>query len=211
MEFEKNKQFRLAGREFAEKADKLASVLEIAIVGSVAGDDPYPGDIDLAVIVKNLGELPAIAKYARQMSRYYYGWEVFLFDEELSHLGRVCNRKKCPGQSLDCSAAGCGLPPHLQVVPGFEYDEKVFFRSPFEIVWSESGRNRFLARKEKLGIDGSKSYPVLEDMELKCALCGKRFIFEGGERKFFQKRGFRPPRRCPECRARMQGIDPDIP
>jgi hypothetical protein len=198
----------MAGREFAEKAKKLPSVLEISIVGSVAGNDPYPNDLDVVLIARNLEDLPTLAKQARQMSSRYHSWEVFLFNEELSHLGRVCHRKKCPGQSLDCSPPGCGRPPHLRVVPEFEYDEKMFFQSPFEILWSDSDKNRFLTWKEKLGITGSKPYPVLEDLELKCVLCGKKFIFDGGERKFFQKCGFKPPRHCPECRARRQGIDP---
>ena len=200
----------MAGLEFAEKAQKLPSILEIAIVSSVAGNDPYPNDLDLVLIASNLDELSIIAKFARQMSSHYHSWEVFLFNVELSHLGRICHRKKCPGQSLDCSAPGCGRPPHLRVVPEFEYDEKMFFQSPFEILWSDSGKNRFLAGKDKLGITGSKPYPVLEDLELKCVLCGRKFIFDGGERKFFQKRGFTPPKRCPDCRARMQGIDPDM-
>jgi hypothetical protein len=60
-----NKSLRVAVKEFAEKANKLSSILEIAIVGSVAGDDPYPNDLDLAAIVRNLDEIATIAKYAR--------------------------------------------------------------------------------------------------------------------------------------------------
>ena len=96
----KNEILRVAANEFAEKVHKLSSLLEIAIIGSVAGDDPYPNDLDLVIIIRNLEEITTIAKYARQMSRHYHGWEVFLFDEDVSPLGRICHRKKCPGNRL---------------------------------------------------------------------------------------------------------------
>ena len=41
----KNQILREAADEFTKKASALSSVLEIAIVGSVAGDDPYPNDL----------------------------------------------------------------------------------------------------------------------------------------------------------------------
>ena len=73
----KNELLRVAANEFAEKVHKLSSPLEIAIIGSVAGDDPYPNDLDLVIIIRDLKEIATIAKYARQMSRHYHGWEVF--------------------------------------------------------------------------------------------------------------------------------------
>jgi len=73
------------------------------MVGSVDGDDPYSNDLDLALILRNLDEIATIARYARQMSSYHHAWEVFLFDKNLSPLGRICHRRECPGQSVDCS------------------------------------------------------------------------------------------------------------
>ncbi|MGC8817529.1 MAG: nucleotidyltransferase domain-containing protein [Candidatus Hadarchaeum sp.] len=70
----KNENLRAAAREFAEKARELSSVLEIAIVGSVAGGDPYPNDLDLAVVVRDLDEIETLAMYARQISGHYHGW-----------------------------------------------------------------------------------------------------------------------------------------
>ena len=61
----KNQILRTAADEFAKKVSKLSSPLEIAIVGSVSGSDPYPNDLDLALIVDNLDEIVEIAKYAR--------------------------------------------------------------------------------------------------------------------------------------------------
>jgi len=69
----KNKILRVIVNEFTEKIHKLSSPLEITIIGSVAGDNPYPNDIDLAIIIHNFEEIKIIEKYARQMSRYYHG------------------------------------------------------------------------------------------------------------------------------------------
>ncbi len=203
----KNENLRVAAEEFAEKAQKLLSALEIAIVGSVAGDDPHPNDLDLVIIVRNLDEIAIIAKYARQMSKHYHGWEVFLFDEGLMPLGRVCHRRECPGQSIDCSVPGCGQPPYLRVDPEFEYDEKMFFKSPIDVLWTSFSMSRLLARKDELGIVESRRYPVL-DIEIECILCGKTFVFTGSEQKWYQKRGLSRPKRCHDCRERtcMEGL-----
>ena len=68
----KNYVLRVAAGEFVSKVRKaVSSPLEIATVGSVAGGDPYPDDLDLAIIISNTGEIATIAKYARQMSRHY--------------------------------------------------------------------------------------------------------------------------------------------
>lgn len=42
--------------------------------------------------------------------------------------------------------------------------------------------------------------PILEDITIECVSCGKPFIWTTGEQKFFQKMGFKSPRRCPICR-----------
>jgi DNA-directed RNA polymerase subunit RPC12/RpoP len=198
-----NETLRVAAEEFAEKAQKLSSALKIAIVGPVAGNDLYPNDLDLVIIVCNLGEIATIAKYARQMSRHYHGWEVFLFGERLKSLGRICHRRECPGQSIGCSVLGCSQLPHLRVDPEFEYDEKVFLKSPIDVIWTSFSISRLLARKDELDIVESRRYPVLEDIEIKCILCGKRFVFTGEEQKWYQKRGLSQPKRCPDCRERM--------
>ena len=204
----KNEILRVAANECAEKTPKLSSLLEIAIIGSVAGNDPYPNDLDLVIIIRNLEEITTIAKYARQMSRHYHGWEVFLFDENVSIIGRICHRRKCPGQSVDCSVPGCGQPPHLRVHSDFKYQEKIFFNSPIDVLWTSFKRSRLLERKEELGITESRRYPVLEDIKIKCVLCGKIFLFNASEQKWYKKQGFSPPKRCPDCieRERIKGL-----
>jgi len=204
----KNEILRVAANEFAEKTHKLSSPLEIAIIGSVAGDDPYPNDLDLVIIIRNLEEITTIAKYARQMSRYYHGWEVFLFDENVSLIGRICYRRKCPGQSVDCSVSGCGQPPHLRVYSDFKYQEKIFFNSPIGVLWTSFKTSRLLEHKDGLGIAESRRYPVLEDIKIKCVLCGKIFLFTASEQKWYKKQGFSPPKRCPDCieQERIKGL-----
>ena len=204
----KNEILRVAANEFAGKLYKLSSPLEIAITGSVAGDDPYPNDLDLVIIIRNLKEITTIAKYARQMSRHYHGWEVFLFDEDVSLLGRICHRRKCPGQSVDCSVPGCGQPPHLRVHPDFEYNEEIFLNSPINVLWTSFKRSHLLERKDELGIDESRIYPGLEDIKIKCILCGKIFLFTASEQKWYKKRGLSLPKRCPNCieQERIKGL-----
>lgn len=204
----KNEKLRTAAGEFSGKASKLSTVLEIAIVGSVAGNDPYPNNLDLAVITRNLDEIKTIAKYARQISRHYPDWEVFVFSEKLAFLGFICFRKQCPGQSIDCAVPGCGEPPHRMVIPGFKYKEKTFFSSPIDILYTSYKASRFLWHKKELGITESREYPVLEDIELRCINCGETFIFSAQEQKIFQKRGFHPPKRCPDCieQERIEGL-----
>ena len=204
----KNEILRVAANEFAEKIYELSSPLEIAIMGSVAGDDPYPNDLDLVIIIRNLKEITTIAKYARQMSRHCHSWEVFLFDEDVSPLGRICHRRKCPGQSVDCSVPGCGQPPHLRVHPDFEYNEEMFLTSPINILWTSFKRSRLLERKDELGIVESRRYPELEDIKIKCILCGKMFLFPAIEQKWYRKRGLSLPKRCPNCieQERIKGL-----
>lgn len=204
----KNKTLRTAAGEFFGKASKLSTVLEIAIVGSVAGNDPYPNNLDLAVIIRNLDELKTIAKYARQISSRYHDWEVFLFDEGLSMLGFVCFRKKCPVQSMDCTIKGCGKPPHLMAIPGFKYREKTFLSSPIDILYKSYEKSRFLKRKSELGINKSRVYPALEDIEINCMICGETYVFAGGEQKWYLKRDLNPPKRCPDCiqQEHMEGL-----
>lgn len=42
------------------------------------------------------------------------------------------------------------------------------------------------------------------DTSLSCRECGAQFMFTTEEQEFFASRGFRPPVRCPECRAKKR-------
>ncbi|MBI4649827.1 hypothetical protein HY745_00715, partial [Candidatus Desantisbacteria bacterium] len=130
----KNEILKVAAKEFAEKAKKISNIFEIAIVGSVAGNDPYPNDLDIAIVISNLNEIKTLAKYARQMSRHNPSWDVFLFNENLKTIGRLCHRRECPSTSVDCSVPGCGETPHIRMHPDFEYNEMTFFSSPIDVL-----------------------------------------------------------------------------
>ncbi|MGC8817528.1 MAG: zinc-ribbon domain containing protein [Candidatus Hadarchaeum sp.] len=92
--------------------------------------------------------------------------------------------------------------------PKFKYDEKVFLKSPIDLLWTRLDISCLLARKAELGIVELQRYPVLKDIEIECIVCGKTFVFSGGEQKWYRKLGFSPPKRCPECRERecMEGL-----
>ena len=44
------------------------------------------------------------------------------------------------------------------------------------------------------------------DRRLSCKDCGIEFLFEIGEQKFYKKRGYPPPKRCPACRKRHKAL-----
>lgn len=125
-----------------------------------------------------------------------------------SPLEIAINSRKCPGQSVDCSVPGCGQPPHLRVHSDFKYQEKIFFKSPIDVLWTSFERSRLLERKDELGIAESRRYSILEDIKIKCVLCSKIFLFTASEQKWYKKQGFDPPKRCPDCieKERIKGL-----
>lgn len=40
----------------------------------------------------------------------------------------------------------------------------------------------------------------MEDVKIKCRDCGKSFVFSTTEQKFYEEKGFVPPKRCKSCR-----------
>ena len=196
---DRNALFRKAAGEFAEKAKGLSSILEVALFGSVAGNDPYPYDLDIVVIIRDIEDIDSIAKFSRQISKYNHAWEVFVLDRKLTYLGRICHRRECPVKSVDCFVPDCGEIPNINVDPKFEYNESELLSSPIEVLYSSSGISLLLARRKEMGITKIKEYKVIEDIEIKCMDCGDRFTLSGGEQKYFKKEGKRFPRRCEKC------------
>ena len=39
-----------------------------------------------------------------------------------------------------------------------------------------------------------------KDIKIKCQDCGNEFIFSASEQKFYEEKGFIPPKRCRLCR-----------
>jgi len=86
-------RFRQAAQSFANKARDLASVKEVVLCGSMASDDPYPQDIDLAFVLDGLHELSQLARFCRQISSVTHAWEVFVFNTDRRYLGRICHKR----------------------------------------------------------------------------------------------------------------------
>jgi hypothetical protein len=75
-----NIRFFQAAEHFVSKAKNLASVQEVVLCDSMAAGDPYPGDVDLAVVLSHSDELPGLARFCRQISSTTHAWEVFVFN-----------------------------------------------------------------------------------------------------------------------------------
>ena len=110
---ERKQRFREAAKAFAGKLASRESVQELALCGFMVTQDPYPNDIDLAIVVDSLDELPVIARAARHVSSTYHGWEVFVFQTNRTYAGRICHRKQCPREPWRCENADCGNVPYL--------------------------------------------------------------------------------------------------
>ncbi|MCI0493853.1 zinc-ribbon domain containing protein [candidate division KSB1 bacterium] len=189
-----------AAIEFAHRAESIDSVSEIALCGSLAKGDPYPKDIDLAVILSSLNDIPALARAARKMSPLFHNWDVFVFDSRLNYVGRLCHRRECPGKSVDC--IGCGDMPFIQHIRGFKFTPENFYSSPFETLFNRQAKSQFIRQREQHGITEDRGFEQFEDMVLECWDCGNSFLFTGGEQKYYQQHGFRLPKRCEDCRIK---------
>lgn len=43
-----------------------------------------------------------------------------------------------------------------------------------------------------------------EDQLITCADCRAEFLWDAGEQYYYAKRGYSPPKRCAECRAKRK-------
>lgn len=147
----RKQRFREAAKAFAGKLASRKSVQEVVLCGSMVTQDPYPNDIDLAIVVDSLDELAVIARGARQISSTYHGWEVFVFQTNRTHAGRICHRKQCPREPWRCKNADCGNVPSLGNVRDFNFDPALFLAPPIDILWSRGPKSMLLEWKEALG------------------------------------------------------------
>lgn len=204
-------RFRQAAQNFANKAKNLSSVQEVILCGSMASDDPYPQDIDLAVVLSGLYELPQLARFCRQMSSVTHAWEVFVFNTSRKYLGRICHKRECPGQRY-CDAPDCGKTPHLCNLRGFRFDPAQFLSPELQILWNRNEESVLLSWRRELNLKAPR-VKSFKAVRLTCRECGDRFIFEASEQKYFEKRGWEEPKRCPSCREkkwlRNMGINPE--
>lgn len=191
-------RFYRAAQDFANKVKNLASAQEVVLCGSMADGDPYPGDLDLAVVLSHLDELPDLARFCRQISSATHAWEVFVFNANRDYLGRICHKRECPGRFY-CEAKDCGRTPHLRNIRGFRFEPSLFLTPDLKVLWQRNEESELLLWRKALGLKASR-LQIYEPVRIKCWACGKRFIFEPSEQKYFAKRNWDEPRRCPECR-----------
>ena len=195
-------RLRQAAIEFAQRAESIDSVQEIDLCGSLAKGDPYPKDIDLAIIISSLDNISVLAHSARKMSSLFHNWDVFVFNSNLNYLGRLCHRKECPSKSVEC--IGCGDIPFIKQIREFSFKPEIFFSSPFEILFNREPGSKFIRHRQKLGVAENRDFEKFTDIMLECWDCGNSFVFTGGEQKYYQQRGFSQPKRCEDCRIKKQ-------
>ena len=46
---------------------------------------------------------------------------------------------------------------------------------------------------------------IMNDIKIKCQDCGEDFTFTVAEQKFYEEKGFVPPKRCRYCRQKRKG------
>jgi hypothetical protein len=200
---QRKERFLESAQTFARKVASLRSIHEVALCGSMVTEDPYPQDIDIAIVIDSFSDLPLIARAARQISSTYHGWEVFVFRPDRTYAGRICHRRECPTETARCDNIDCGRVPHLGNLAEFEFDPMLFLSPPIKLLWCRESKSVLIDWKEALGarITEQKLY---RPITLKCGDCGKPFILSVGKQKHFADRGFRQPKRCESCRIRRE-------
>ncbi|MGK5087096.1 zinc-ribbon domain containing protein [Bdellovibrionota bacterium FG-2] len=204
-------QYKAVAADFSDQVKVFQSVEEVGIFASVAGNDPYPSDVDVALFLNAFCDLGRIAKIKRQLQGRTGGFDLFVFGTDRSFLGNVCFRKECPGQTRDCARLECGRTPYIEKREGLIYDPVRWFRTPIEILFHRSTESILtLWQKEiiiRLGRSEPEPYVVRETIFIKCRECGEQFEFDPGEQKHFEKMGFQHPRRCQGCRDKERELE----
>ncbi|MEW5956106.1 MAG: UPF0158 family protein [Chloroflexota bacterium] len=136
---------------FVHAASHLPGVTRIALIGSLATDEPEPKDADLLVTVTAEMDLAPLATLGRKLNGHLQqvgrGGEVFLADPPGNYLGRTCPWKQCgPGIRVSCDALHCGqrlylhddletirLAADLVVAPPLELWPQVVVRAPLPV------------------------------------------------------------------------------
>ena len=85
-----------------------------------------------------------------------------------------------------------------------EYEEKLRLEKEQKhqayLEMKEKKRLEWLAEKERRA-------NTFEDKTLTCKKCGKEWVWDAAEQKFFKEKGFFRPSMCKECRASIKTIN----
>ena len=194
--------FLRAAKEFTDRIKLLDSVDEVAIFGSVAGGDQYPSDVDVAVFLNSMADIPQIARVKREIDNAN-ALDIFVFNQR-RFIGNVCHRKNCPAKSVECAQPGCGDVKFVRIREGLTPDLVRWFKTPVEVLHKRGDKSILLSWQkdilQNLGLTIPELYPVREGVIEKCRECGDKFEIDPGEQKYFESMGFDLPKRCQRCR-----------
>ena len=96
-----------------------------------------------------------------------------------------------------------------------EYEEKLKLEKERKhqewLEMKERKHQEYLEMKEKKRLEWEaekeRRANTFEDKTLKCKKCGKDWVWEASEQKFFKEKGFFRPSMCKECRASIKTIN----
>ena len=96
-----------------------------------------------------------------------------------------------------------------------EYQEKLRLekeqRHQEYLEMKERKHQEYLEMKEKKRLEWEaekeRRANTFEDKTLTCKKCGKEWVWEAKEQKFFKEKGFFRPSMCKECRASIKTIN----
>ena len=202
--------FIQVAKEFTDRIKALDALDEAAIFGSVAGGDQYPSDVDIAVFLNSLADIPQIARVKREMDTAN-ALDLFVFNQR-AFIGNVCHRKNCPGKSVACSQPKCGGVKFIRIREGLTPDPVRWFKTPVVVLHKRGGKSILLSWQKEilqaLGLTTPEPYPVIKCITEKCRECGDRFEINPGEQKYFENMDFNLPKRCPACRDKRNSEKP---
>ena len=96
-----------------------------------------------------------------------------------------------------------------------EYEEKLRIEKEQKhqayLEMKERKHQEYLEMKEKKRLEWEaekeRRANTFEDKTRTCKKCGKEWVWEASEQKFFKEKGFFPPAMCKECRANTKTIN----
>jgi hypothetical protein len=101
---------------FVRSARSTPGLLRIALLGSLATDNPVPKDADVLVSTDANVDLAPLARLGRRLQgtaqTINLGADIFLADTAGHYLGRICHYRECHPR-VACRALRCGRQQHL--------------------------------------------------------------------------------------------------
>ena len=197
--------YKSAAKEFSKNMGHFDNVVEVAIFASVAGNDEYPSDIDIALFLNSFDNMSELARQKRISNAKLYAFDIFVFDEKRNFYGNLCNRKKCPTKdALKCLRPKCGEIAYIEKREGLEFDPIRWFKTPVNILYHKNTNSILLGWQKEilttLGRLRPLEYPKKESLFIQCRDCGHEFELNPGEQKYFESMNFHYPKRCQPCR-----------